>query len=92
MAKFKAKKVVAAKQSFKFSSCEVTSKKRIIVKKEREKEEKIIPVVNQAFGKDASQYRLECQELASKLKEKDKEMEGIKSHVELLFESRTNHK
>ena len=43
-------------------------------------------MVNQASGKDESQYRLECQELASKLKEKDKEMEGITSHVELLFQ------
>ena len=59
MAKFKAKKVVAGKQSFKFSSCEVKSKRRIIVKKEKEKEEKIIPVVNQASGKDESHYRLE---------------------------------
>ena len=31
-------------------------------------------------------WRNQCQGQASKLKEKDKEMEGIKSHVELLFE------
>ena len=36
--------------------------------------------------------RNQCQELASKLKEKNKEMEGIKSHVELLFEKETKQK
>ena len=60
---------------------------------EREKEKEIIPVVNQASGKDESQYRLEnemlgnqCQELASKLKEKDKQMKKPKSQVEPFFE------
>ena len=92
-AKFKAKNVVAAKQSFKFSSFEGKSNRRIIVKKKREKEKAIIPVVNQASGKDETQYRLEndmlgnqCQELANILKEEDKEMERLKSQVELSFE------
>ena len=81
-AKFKAENVVAAKQSFKFSSCELKSNRRIIVKKKREKQKAIIPVGNQASGKDETQYRLEndmlgnqCKELANELKEKDKEME-----------------
>ncbi|PFX25154.1 hypothetical protein AWC38_SpisGene10224 [Stylophora pistillata] len=92
-AKLKAKKLVAAKRSLEFSSCEVKSKRRIIVKKEREKDKEINPVLNQASGKDESQYRLEneilrnqCEELASKLKEKDKEMERLKYQVEHLLD------
>lgn len=93
-AKLKAKKAVAAKWSLELSSCKVKSKRQIIVKKEREKDKEIIPVVNQASGKDESQYRLEnemlrnqCQELASKLKGKDKEMKRLKSQVEHLLEN-----
>lgn len=78
-AKLKAKNVVAAKRSLEFSSCKVKYKRQIIVKKEIEKDKQIIPVVNQASGKDESQYRLEnemlrnqCQELASKFKGRTK--------------------
>ncbi|PFX17376.1 hypothetical protein AWC38_SpisGene18298 [Stylophora pistillata] len=84
-AKLKSKKLVAAKRLLEFSSREVKSKRRIIVKKEREKDKEITPVLNKASRKDESQYRLEneilrnqCEELASKLKEKDKEMERLK--------------
>ena len=50
-------------------------------------------MVNKFLGKDESQFRPEvemlrnqCQELASKLKEKDKEMERLKSQIKHLLQ------
>lgn len=65
----------------------------MVVKEEREKDKKITPVVNQVSGKDESHYKLEngmlrnqCEELARKMKEQDKEMERMKARVENFLE------